>query len=104
VVFAWAFLVKRVLDNVFQPACDGGDVCRLSRLASAVQSAPHWIVKPEPAYSAPDSHSTQKTIEDRSRIGAFFNQNHDENRNTQPHTPNHTKEGYSLLRAASSLR
>src|SRR4030042_4607320 len=65
----------------------------------------------KPAYLEPNRNAMQKpigglsvfsfaeTIEDRSRIGCSANQNHDENRNTQPHAPNYIKRGYSLFQA-----
>jgi hypothetical protein len=35
-----------MLDNVFQPVLYEGDVCRISFLVSAVQSAPHRKIEP----------------------------------------------------------
>jgi len=47
----------------FQQAFHGGDKRRISRSASAIQSAPHWNANAEPAYLEPNSGSLQKPIE-----------------------------------------
>jgi|GEM_PF-159942 len=52
-----------MLNNTFQPACKGGDLCRLGFLDSAVQSALHWIIDKHPSYLKPNSQSMQKPIE-----------------------------------------
>jgi hypothetical protein len=49
--------------SMFQQAFHGGDKRRVSRLASAVKSALHWIASAEPSYLKPNSESMQKTIE-----------------------------------------
>jgi hypothetical protein len=48
--------------SMFQQAFHGGDKCRVSCLASAVQSALHWNASAEPAYLEPISGSLQKPI------------------------------------------
>jgi HAD superfamily hydrolase (TIGR01509 family) len=53
-----------MLNNTFQPAFYGDDLCRVSRSASSVQSALHS--KRHPAYLEPNSHSLQKPVEDLS--------------------------------------
>ena len=59
-----------MLNNTFQPAFNGGDLCRLGFLDSAVQSALHWIAKLEPAYLEPNSQSLQKPVEGSIRTSA----------------------------------
>jgi hypothetical protein len=99
--------------SMFQQAFHGGDKRRVSRLASAVQSAPHWNASAKPAYLQPNSGSLQKPIEglpekieDRSAIGAFSNQNHVKKRRgigTRENDRNlsevYLKGGYKLHRA-----
>src|SRR4030042_797375 len=53
---------KPMLNNMFQPACNGGDVCRISCLASAVHSAPHWTIDEQSAYLEPNSNTMQKPV------------------------------------------
>jgi len=55
-----------MLDNVFQPVLHEGDASRISLSAFAIQSAPHRIAKPEPAYLPSISQSMQKPVGGRS--------------------------------------
>jgi HAD superfamily hydrolase (TIGR01509 family) len=64
-----------MLNSTFQPAFKGGDMCRVSRSASAIHSALHSN-RAEPAYLEPNSQSLQKTYRGEVPIGAFHNQKH----------------------------
>jgi len=81
--FAWVqivhvdffvFVEKPMLNNTFPLGFKGGDIRRIVRLEPAVQSAPHWIAKPEPAYLEPNRNRMQKTIGGLS-VMAFFTVN-----------------------------
>jgi hypothetical protein len=53
---------------MFQQASRGGDKRRISRSASAVQSALHWNANTAPSYLPPNSESMQKPIGGRSLL------------------------------------
>jgi HAD superfamily hydrolase (TIGR01509 family) len=54
---------KPMLNNTFQPAFNGGDMCRLSFFVSAIQSALHRIINEHSAYLAPNRNKMQKPVE-----------------------------------------
>jgi HAD superfamily hydrolase (TIGR01509 family) len=92
-----------MLNSTFQPAFKGGDMCRVSRSASAIQSALHSN-RAEPAYLAPNSQSMQKTYRGEVRIGAFFNQKYVEPINkgailTESTTVSQTRERFMKQKA-----